>query len=450
MRIAVIGSGIAGLSAAWLLNGRHDVTLYEADSRLGGHANTVTVDCNGTATAVDTGFIVYNERTYPNLVQLFRHLDVATEPSDMSFGVSIDGGRLEYEGSLRGLLAQPGNLASPRYLRMIADVLRFFAGARRLLDEPGPGPTLGEWLTRERYGRGFIDDHLLPMGAAIWSCPVETMLAFPAKSFIRFFENHQLLNLLERPQWRTVTGGSRRYVARLAAALAGRIRLGCPVLRVAPTATGVWVAAADGSTATYDQVVLATHADRALRLIDGPTTTEADVLGRFRYQPNTAILHGDPSLMPRRRAAWAAWNYQAERTGPVGDGSVGKGPGDRRVALTYWMNRLQNLDPARPLFVSMNPLREPDPAAVFARVAYDHPVFDAAAIEAQAMLPSIQGGRRLWFCGSYCGWGFHEDGLKAAIAVAGALGVSPPWPCDVPPARREPAWPADRLADAAD
>lgn len=426
MRIAVVGSGISGLSAAWLLSGHHEVTLYEKDSRLGGHANTVTVDWNGTPVAVDTGFIVYNERTYPNLVQLFRHLDVATQESDMSFGVSVDGGRLEYEGSLRGLLAQPGNLASPRYLRMLADILRFFRGATRLLDELGPGPTLGEWLEREGYGAGFREDHLLPMAAAIWSCPVETMLAFPAKSFVRFFENHQLLNLLDRPRWRTLRGGSQRYVARLATPLLGRFRMACPVERVTAVAGGVEVAAGGGA-ATYDHVVIATHADQALRMLDGATEAERAVLGRFRYQANTAVLHRDASLMPRRSAAWAAWNYHAERDGPRGG----------RVSLTYWMNRLQGLDPGRPLFVTMNPLREPAPETVFERILYTHPVFDAAAVAAQAMLPAIQGSRRIWYCGSYCGWGFHEDGLKAAIAVARSLGVAPPWPCEVPPAHRE-------------
>jgi len=447
MHIAVIGSGIAGLSAAWLLSGRHDVTLYEKEPRLGGHSNTVSVDYDGVPVDVDTGFIVYNEHTYPNLIELFRHLDVATEASDMSFGVSVDDGRLEYAGSLRGLLAQPGNLASPRYWRMIADILRFFRGATELLREPGPGPSLGEWLARERYGDGFVEDHLLPMGAAIWSCPVGTMLDFPARSFVQFFENHQLLNLLERSQWRTVSGGSKRYVARLAARLPGRIRLGSPVLSVTGTPDGTTLVAGDGSVQDYDHVVFATHGDQALRLIAEPTAAETAVLGCFRYQPNTAILHRDPTLMPRRRAAWAAWNYQAERAG----GS------DRRVALTYWMNLLQNIDPAQPLFVSMNPLREPDPAKVFARIAYEHPVFDAAAIAAQDRLPDIQGKRNLWFCGSYAGWGFHEDGLKAAIGVALALGAEIPWPSDVSPANLAPAGltpagstAAPMLADAAD
>jgi predicted NAD/FAD-binding protein len=278
MRIAVIGSGIAGLSAAWLLSSRHDVILYERDSRLGGHANTLTVEYDGAPVDVDTGFIVYNERTYPNLVQLFRHLGVETEASDMSFGVSVDGGRLEYEGSLRGLLAQPANLASPRYWRMVADVLRFFRSARALLNAPDPGPSLGDWLRREGYGEGFVDDHLLPMGAAIWSCPVATMLDFPAKSFIRFFDNHQLLNLVERPRWRTVTGGSRRYVARLAERLLGRIRLATPVARVAADGDGFEVVTADGAVDYFDQVVFGTHGDQTLRLIAEPTAMEAAVL----------------------------------------------------------------------------------------------------------------------------------------------------------------------------
>ncbi|MEQ9332560.1 FAD-dependent oxidoreductase [Thalassobaculum sp.] len=442
MRIAVIGSGIAGLSAAWLLSSRHDVTLYEKDARLGGHANTLSVEYDGARIDVDTGFIVYNEITYPNLVQMFRQLDVATEASDMGFGVSVDDGRLEYAGSLRGLLAQPGNLTSPRYWRMIADMLRFFRSAADLLREPGPGPSLGEWLAREGYSEGFVEDHLLPMGAAIWSCPVGTMLDFPARSFVQFFQNHQLLNLVVREPWRTVTGGSKQYVARLATRLTGRIRLSSPVRRVVPDRDGVTVACVDGDIRNYDHVVLATHGDQALRLIAEPTAAETAVLGCFRYQPNTAILHRDTALMPRRRAAWSAWNYQAERAGAR----------DRRVALTYWMNRLQNLDPARPLFVSMNPLREPDPAKVFACIAYEHPVFDAAAIAAQDRLPEIQGSRRLWFCGSYAGWGFHEDGLKSAIAVALSLGARLPWPSAVTPASVAAGKPAATpvLADAAD
>lgn len=442
MRIAVIGSGVAGLSAAWLMRAVHDVTVFEQDARLGGHANTVAIDYDGVPVSVDTGFIVYNERNYPNLVHLFEHLGVATEASQMTFSVSADDGRLEYEGSLRGMLAQPGNLMDRRYWRMMADIMRFFSGAARLLKQPGEGPTLGEWLTRERYGDGFIYDHLLPMGAAIWSCPVQTMLAFPAKSFIRFFDNHQLLNLVDRPQWRTVSGGSRRYVERLASALSGRIRLTAPVCRVTPGPSGVTVETADGSAEVFDQVVFGTHGDQALRLIADLTDGESRILGAFRYQANTAVLHRDPSMMPRRRAAWAAWNYQADRSERS----------DRRVALTYWMNRLQNLDPARPLFVSMNPLREPGPGLVFARFSYEHPVFDAAAVSAQDGLPSIQGRRGLWFCGSYCGWGFHEDGLKAAIAVGRSLGAEPPWPCGVPSADRRycVAGPADVLADAAD
>lgn len=423
--IAVIGAGIAGMGAAWLLSQRHRVTMYEREGRFGGHSNTVDVLCGDRLTPVDTGFIVYNDRNYPNLTALFHHLDVATQPSDMSFAVSIDRGRLEYNaGTYGGLFAQRRNLLRPAHWRMIAEILRFFRSAGAVLDLPGDGPSLGDWLADEGYGRSFVDDHLLPMGAAIWSVPADEMLAFPAKSFVQFFRNHGLLEVSDRPQWRTVTGGSATYVRRLTAALSRTARLAARVVAVRPVGSGVLVTDRSGTTRRFDQVVIAAHADEALAMLDGPTSQERRVLGAFRYQRNIAVLHRDTTLMPRRPAAWGAWNYLAERRG----GSVG----ERSLSVTYWMNRLQGLDPRWPLFVTLNPPRAPRADLTVTAFEYDHPVYDRAALAAQGDLPFIQGERRVWFCGSYCGYGFHEDALSSGLDVAERFGVRRPWAADAP------------------
>ncbi|MCS6922562.1 MAG: FAD-dependent oxidoreductase, partial [Elioraea sp.] len=309
-RIAVIGAGIAGLSAAWLLRDAHDVVLYEAEARLGGHADTQTVEVAGDPIAVDTGFIVYNEVNYPNLVALFAALGVATEPSDMSFSVARFDRDLEYAGgTFTQLFADPRNALSPRFWRMLRDVLRFYRRAPALLASSDDALTLGAYLDRERYGAAFVHDHLLPMGAAIWSASVAGMRDFPARAFVQFFQNHGLLRLSGRPRWRTVTGGSRRYVARMAEALGPRVRAGRPVVALRRDETGVWLLREGEAPQRFDRAVLAVPGDQALRLLDPPTEAERRILSAVRYQENRLVLHTDPALMPRRRKVWSSWNY---------------------------------------------------------------------------------------------------------------------------------------------
>lgn len=431
MKIAVIGAGISGLSAAWLLN-RHgrDVTLFEQNDYLGGHSNTVDVPGrNGSAIPVDTGFIVFNEATYPNLIALFAHLGVPSMPCTMSFAVSLDRGRLEYSGSnLAGMFAQKRNLLSPTYHLMLRDIVRFYRQAPKLLRDPASiNLTLGEYLDAGRYGHRFIYDHLLPMGAAIWSSTISEMLSFPAQSFVRFFQNHGLLKIKNRPQWFTVKGGSRTYVQALAAALEGRIHTGRAIIAMRRTPSGVWLRDTDGEETQFDQVILATHADQALSLLADADEQEKSILGSFRYQLNRAHLHRDPALMPRRPKAWSAWNYLANDTRDR----------NAKVAVTYWMNELQGIDSDDPLFVTLNPFLPPRPEFKIREFIYDHPMFDAAALRAQQALSRIQGVRRTWFCGAYLGYGFHEDGLSAGLSVAEALGGKRPWSVtDASPAGR--------------
>lgn len=422
LRVAVVGSGIAGLSCAWLLSTAHDVTVYEKDDRPGGHSNTITVPTPEGPVAVDTGFIVYNEATYPNLTALFDHLGVPTADSDMSFGVSIDHGRLEYAGSTSRatMFAQRRNILRPRFWSMLRDLVRFYRTAPALLTEPGSeGVSLGDYLAREGYCAAFIDDHLLPMGAAIWSAAVDDMKSHPATSFIRFCDNHGLLKLRDRPQWRTVAGGSGEYVRRLAAPLAGGLRCGTGAVEVRREAAGrCTVIDTDGGVEAFDHVVLACHADQALALLRDASTREATVLDAFRTQPNMAWLHTDPTLMPRRKRAWASWNYLSHK------GRDGRAA----VCVTYWMNRLQPLATKTDLFVTLNPDTPPREEAVLARIPYRHPLFDRHATRAQDLLWSLQGRRNTWFCGAWFGAGFHEDGLQAGLAVAEQLGgVRRPW-----------------------
>jgi len=423
MRIAVVGSGISGLSCAWLLSQRHQVELFEADARIGGHSHTVDATCGLVEVPVDTGFIVYNEPAYPNLTALFKHLDVPTRASDMSFAVSLDGGQLEYAGTdLNGLFAQRANLVKPRFWRMLRELTRFYREAARDAAQCGDMP-LDDYLDSKGYGRAFRDDHLYPMGAAIWSATATDIGRYPMAAFVRFCENHGLLKLSGRPIWRTVDGGSREYVIRLTVPLLGHIHRDDAVVAMAREKDGVTLRTRRGAwTDRFDHVVLATHADQALRLLPTPTADEQRLLGAFGYTRNLAVLHRDPSFMPRRRAVWSSWNYLADRTAPTAAAPT----------VTYWMNRLQGHLPqgrtAPPLFVTLNPPETPAKAHLISAEVYEHPRFDAAAIQAQRELWKLQGGQRTWFCGAYFGSGFHEDGLQAGLAVAEALGdVRRPW-----------------------
>ena len=417
-RIAVIGAGIAGLASAWLLSRHHAVTLFEADPRPGGHTHTVDVTLEGHTHPVDTGFLVFNDRTYPNLLALFAELGVESVASDMSFSVSLAEPELEWAGSNLGtVFGQPRNLARPAFWRMLADLLRFNReSAAWLAAHPDSQCSVGAFLDARDYSPAFAHWYLLPMAAAIWSCPTGQMRAMPLTTFVQFCRNHGLLQIRARPVWRTVKGGGREYVRRLLAQL-DDVRLGCPVRSVTRAADGLRVWHAQGM-ACYDHVVSACHSDQALRLLDAVLDpAQRAVLSAIRYQPNRAVLHTDSALLPRRRRLWSAWNYFARRSDD----------GDQPVGVSYLINRLQPLPFASPVMVTLNPAREPDPAKVLDEFDYAHPVFDAAAIAAQSRLPAVQGRGGIWLAGAWGRYGFHEDGLRSALSVANALGASAPW-----------------------
>lgn len=420
LNIAVIGSGISGLSCAWLLSKSHNVTVFEAEGRLGGHTNTVEAPKNtgsGT-TPVDTGFIVYNERNYPNLVALFDHLDVATHPTDMGFAVSMQEGAFEYSGSgLSGLLAQPKNLFSPRFWSMVTEIRRFYRQGRALLQlENADEMSLRDLVARGGYSDAFIRDHLLPMAAAIWSTPVADMFGYPAGAFLRFCDNHGLMQFRDRPQWRSVRGGAREYVKKLVRRSSASYLLGRGVRAVHRQDGTVRITDVDGDLRRFDHVVFACHANQTLRLLARPGAEESRLLSCFGYARNRAVLHRDGTLMPKSKRAWASWNY------------IGGGGSDQTLTVTYWMNALQNLDPHEPYFVTLNPHRDPQDGCIIAEFEYEHPVFSTRSLVAQKQLWRLQGRQNSWFCGAYFGAGFHEDGLQSGLAVAEALGgVRRPW-----------------------
>jgi len=414
-RIAVIGAGVAGLGAAWALRNRHDVTVFEKRDRLGGHANTVTVDYDGDPIDVDTGFIVFNTLNYPNLTSLFEHLDVDTYQTDMSFGFSLDGDLQWSSNGLTGLFADPGNLVRPGFLQMLRDILHFNSKAQSDLKAGRlTGLALGQYLDRLGLGHRFRHNYLLPMGAAIWSSTEEEMQAYPAEAFVRFFNNHRLMHAT-RPQWGTVIGGSRTYVNKIKADLGAAGVLFAPgAASVRRSGDAVMVTDADGQVHRFDEVILACHSDQALALLEDADAEERDMLAAIPYAPNEAVLHRDTSLRPSRKNAQAAWCYLREA-------------GATDAAVTYDMNRLQNIPEDKPLFVTLNPVRDPDPALTYGRFQYDHPQFTAAGMAAQRIFNRIQGVRHTWFAGAWLGYGFHEDGLRAGLRAALRLGGEIPW-----------------------
>jgi len=420
MRVAIIGTGVAGLGAAYLLHSEFELTIYEKRDRIGGHAHTVDADYDGTPIPVDTGFIVYNDKNYPNLKALFDRLKVPTRPSDMSFGVSSRGGELEWSGdSLGAVFAQKRNLVRPSFLEMLRDIMRFNRQAIRDLDAGAlSNVTIGDYLYLRGFSEAFAKDYLEPMGAAIWSAPRSKIFDFPAASFIRFFNNHGLLSL-ERDHWRTVEGGSREHINRLAAPFRERIRVGLGAAAVRRSPDAVQITGTDGQTENFDHVVFACHSDQVLPLLADPCAEEVRVLGDLKYSPNQAYLHRDLSMMPRRRKVWSSWNYIC---GNYED------PDLPNATVTYWMNRLQGIDMAYQLYVTLNPTEPPAPELTFAHFVYDHPQFDSGALAAQRALPALQGKNRTWFCGAYTGFGFHEDGLRSGLDVGERIsGKVRPW-----------------------
>ncbi len=410
MDIAIIGGGVSGLGAAWALRGKHAVTLYEREARLGGHANTVTIDYNGATLDVDTGFVVFNDLNYPHFSSLLRQLDVQSRPSDMSFSVSDATGYEWSSNGLRGLFAWKRNLSDPTFLRLLADIAAFGARARTDLRYARVGTeSLGEYVGGLNLSRAFLEQYLLPMGGAIWSTPEQEMLRYPAAAFLQFFDNHRLLQFGARPVWRTIEGGSRTYVERLRSAIQARFICDDAVVAVSRTKGGVEIRTRSGHVARHDGVVMAAHSDEALSLLD-TTAAERQALSAIRYAPNTAFLHRDPDLMPHRRAAWASWNYLRSWA-----------EYQTSVCVTYWMNALQGFDNARPLFVTLNPPRPPRAGLTFATFTYDHPQFDAAAIAAQREIGAIQGANNTWFAGAWLGHGFHEDGLSSGQRAAALI-----------------------------
>ncbi|ALG69090.1 NAD(P)/FAD-dependent oxidoreductase [Beggiatoa leptomitoformis] len=421
MKIAIIGTGISGLCAAWLLHTQHDITIYEQNNYVGGHSQMITVKTDEGIFSIDTGFLLYNELNYPNLSALFNYLNIKTHQMAMSFSMSLDQGKIEYAGSdLNTLFGQRRNLFNPDFYLLLWDILRFNREGKALLANKNPSVvtlTLGDFLQRGGYSQAFRLHYLLPMSATIWSCPANKILSFPALTLLRFFHNHGLLTLSDRPLWQTIEGGTQRYIQIITADIRDKLHLSTPATAITRHPTGCYVYDALGNQNTFDAVVIATHADQALTLLTDPSDAEQQLLSCFKYQKNRAVLHTDILLMPLRRRIWSAWNYIAT----THHNQI------KEVSVTYWINRLQFLPTKQAFFLSFNPQIEPQHP--LHEINYQYPIFDSRAIIAQGKLKQLQGQQNTWYCGSYFNNGFHEDALNSGLAVANALGIKPMWQC---------------------
>ena len=414
MKIGVIGSGVSGLVSALTLQERFEVSLFEKNSKLGGHSNTVTIEQENNKYSVETGFIVLNDKNYPIFTSLLKHLNIGVNNSSMSFSVSVDKGQFEYSSSYIGLLGQTKNIIDPKYWGMLRDINYFYTNALKDVKDCPDNETLGQFLKRFNYSNKFIDYHLVPMTASIWSCPTKSILNFPIKSLLVFFENHKLLNIYNRPKWSTVNKGSREYVKKIQSLLKGEIYTNTKVNKISKSKEGIRVHYQDGIK-TFDKVILACHADQSSEILIENFSEEANLLKDFKYQKNTSILHSDINFMPKRKSVWSSWNYITE-TGNSGN-----------LSITYWMNELQGINSTKPILLSLNPKILPNPDLIYGQYSYSHPILDNNAINIQKKLSSIQGKNNLWFCGAWTGFGFHEDGVKSAVEIANSHNIDLPW-----------------------
>ena len=414
MKIGVIGSGVAGLVSALTLQEKFEVSLFEKNSKLGGHSNTVTIEQENKKYSVETGFIVLNDKNYPIFTSLLKHLNIGVNNSSMSFSVSVDKGQFEYSSSYIGLLGQTKNIIDPKYWGMLRDINYFYTNALKDVKDCQDNETLGQFLKRFNYSNKFIDYHLVPMTASIWSCPTKSILNFPIKSLLVFFENHKLLNIYNRPKWSTVNKGSREYVKKIQSLLKGKIYTNAKVNKISKSKEGIRVHYQDGIK-TFDKVILACHADQSSEILIENFSEEANLLKDFKYQKNTSILHSDINFMPKRKSVWSSWNYITE-TGNSGN-----------LSITYWMNELQGINSSKPILLSLNHKILPNPDLIYGQYSYSHPILDNNAINIQKKLSSIQGKNNLWFCGAWTGFGFHEDGVKSAVEIANSHNIDLPW-----------------------